>query len=443
MSEGFDRWEGDGNWQAAPWFMGENRQLDQWGYSIAVRRRAIAGLARIYTPDVCRAIRDEDIKTAFGPIISLFVPGWPGLVVPLLDLGLNLDVVESISPNDRLGKRLTRRAEFTSAAFEIRIWASLKRGRYPVERIPEGSDATPDFLVEVGAQLYDIEVKLAHQSDADEADADLSERLRFALPHIPRLHLRLEGTAELAARVLDAEERPELRAEFDRIVSAFARVAEEIKRAGGTPGVYDVPPYGAIYAVLEPGHGSISSEVLPDLPARKKAARVARLVRREAMPQLRGERPGIVVVGVFRSADVNLVEDALLGDGTQPVDHRCCRAVVLVDHVKPPNSGPEDGFPVVYPFSTSRLVQLDRAELALATVLGADVRRRAQLIDRAAPGEAGFALDSSRRVVTSVCVGQAAYEPNSTLAFRFDGTPPTVTKRVSGALTPREGDGGP
>ena len=81
-------------------------------------------LASVYTPEVCRSMRDEDMRTAFGPIITLFVSPWPGSIVALLDLGLDLGLIGSISPDDQLGKRLTRRAEFSSAAFEVREYAS-------------------------------------------------------------------------------------------------------------------------------------------------------------------------------------------------------------------------------------------------------------------------------------------------------------------------------
>src|SRR5207302_8403249 len=120
--------------------------------------------------------------------------------------------------------------------------------------------------------------KLARASDTDKADEDLGEQIRHVIPHVAGLSLTAVGNAELARRTLDAEERPAVREQFKEIVAAFACAGEEV-RIAGKEGRYEAPPFGAIEAKAGPQHGSVASEVLPDLPERKKAARVARLVR--------------------------------------------------------------------------------------------------------------------------------------------------------------------
>ena len=254
----------------------------------------------------------------------------------------------------------------------------------------------------VGGDAYDIEVKLAHRSEADADDEVLSDRLRRDVPIMASRHLQLLGNRRLEELILSTEGRRSVRSEFDGIVAAYQHAAEAIReKSGAEPGRYDVPEYGAIEVTLEQGHGSITAQVLAEPPARKKAARVARLVRQKAMPQLNGGRPGLVVVGVDRQADLALIKDELLKGHSTGIDYRRCRGVIFVDYAKLPGSGGQDAIPVAYPASTSRIFGLSRAELKLASTMAGGVRQPAKLVKRTAPGQRGFILSSQRSVTTT------------------------------------------
>ena len=129
-------WDGDCDWTHEPWFLqGEDDVFVAMGFPLAARREAAANLARLYTPTVCRAIR-EDPVSGYGMAILLFHSYWPGMLIPLLKVGRDLGVVAPWNDASFL-TRLTKRNEFHEAAFELRVLANLRRRGYRCERVPE------------------------------------------------------------------------------------------------------------------------------------------------------------------------------------------------------------------------------------------------------------------------------------------------------------------
>lgn len=147
------RWDGDCDWTHEPWFLqGEDDVFDAMGFPLAARREAAANLARLFTPAACRAIR-EDPESGYGSVILLFYCYWPGLVIPLLEVGRDLGVVAPWNDAGLL-TRLTKRNEFYEAAFELRVLANLRRRGYRCERVSESSARkTPDVRVQIDSMF--------------------------------------------------------------------------------------------------------------------------------------------------------------------------------------------------------------------------------------------------------------------------------------------------
>jgi hypothetical protein len=137
-------------WAHEPWFVDPEHDLfDQMGFSRNARVVAATGLARVYTPAVLRDI-ESDPGRGFGPALLLRSQfGWPGLLVPLLALGLDLATVQPWSDTALLRRLLIRR-EFAGAAFELRVHANLMRAGATAARIPGGNGKTPDLHARFG-----------------------------------------------------------------------------------------------------------------------------------------------------------------------------------------------------------------------------------------------------------------------------------------------------
>jgi hypothetical protein len=419
------RREDDCDWSHDPWFLrGEDDHFVAMGFPLAARRDAAANLARLYTPTVCRAIR-EDPVSGYGMVIFLFHCYWPGLLVPLLEVGRDLGVV---APWDDTGllTRLTKRNEFYEAAFELRVLASLRRRGYRSERVPEDPPRkTPDLRVQIGTEWHDVEIKAVHPSPIDDAAETLHERLMMRNLLVPGLRLTLLGGEELRRRA--THELAGVLKEADAIADAFAETASDI-RATRKPGDYPVPGYGLIHAVPGPRFGSVTPMVMPDLSQRRRIVKAMRLARR-ATEQLKTRR-GITLIGVWHSANLLRLAERIRAEARErPTEFRTTHMVVLVDSVT--DEKREYGYgsiPVALPVQVHERRQLTKAQLRFAKAAAGDGGRDSTFVRAAKPGERGVALRTTRLPHTAVSLGSASLPVGGgTVQFYFDGRPPEVS----------------
>jgi hypothetical protein len=400
VDEGLDNWA-RGDWSASPWFaLEEDEIFAAMGFSLEARRDAALHLKRVFTPDVCREI-GADPKRGYGSAIALFQRCWPGLLIPLLEVGRDLGTVEPWG-DPALLKRLTRRATFHDTAFELRVLANLVRAGYRAQRIPEAPPRrTPDLGVQVGLDTYELELKAVSDSPLDEAADVVSEALVRAEVIVAGLHLELRGSESLSTKAF--ENLNAVLTETPKIVAAFEACSAGIRQAGGKPGVYQVPEYGAIHAIPGPAGGSVTPVVLPDLPAAKRINKLVRLVR-DASRQFT-QRRGITVLGVRRSAEMLDVSDAIKAAAAHDSSAFAkCHMVVLVDSVRDPVRD-YGSIPLALPVQVHARRQISRAQERLAAIAAGRAGRDAHFVRHARPGESGLRMGAVRRAMTSTVIG--------------------------------------
>lgn len=87
---------GAGEWAEPPWFALEHDDVfTAMGFPLAARQVAALHLKRVFTPEVCREIA-ADPERSNGPVITLFQRCWPGLLIPLLEVGRDLGIVSAV-----------------------------------------------------------------------------------------------------------------------------------------------------------------------------------------------------------------------------------------------------------------------------------------------------------------------------------------------------------
>ncbi len=389
MNDGWARWQADGNWLEDCWFLCEGLQhLDAAGFPLEVRRKAALGLSRVYSPKACVAIR-SDPQLGFGPVIAFFVPQLPGIICPLLDLGLDLARIGTFDDPDQLA-RLRGRQTFRAASYEAGVQASLVAAGFAVERLI--GMGLPDFLVSLGPDGWTVEVKALDEAFFDRLAANLRERCASVISPVPGLHLSLECSDDFVEWALGLEEREFADADLVPATQAFGGAAQALLNGRAGPGFYPVPGFGRIVATLADGLGSWTGPTLPDLPDHKRVARCLRPIRK-GWNQLPGDVPGVLVLGVFRGANLVQVADAVLqlAAGDADVAQRC-RLVVVVDRLPP--GGPSGR--VVLPVVVSGPQVMSDEERRLMRMLGGRQGEPAIVGRRELAGEQGLKLDTRR-----------------------------------------------
>lgn len=367
---------------------------------MAARQDAAVHLKRVFTPEVCREIA-ADPKRGNGSVITLFHQVWPGLVLPLLEVGSDLGIVQPWG-DPLLLKRLARRDTFRETAFELRVLANLIRAGYQATRIPEvHARRTPDLEVRLGLDRYELELKGVSDSPIDEAADAVSEALLHRDVIVGGLHLELRGSDKLSARAF--EDLKGVLVDLPQIAAAFEGAVAAIRASGGMPGVYEVPGYGSIHAIPGPVGGSVTPVVLPDLPVAKRVNKLVRLVRDASRQFTR--RPGIAVVAVRRTAHMLDAAEAVKAAAAEDPDAFAkCHMVVLVDDVKDPVLD-YGSIPLALPVQVHARRQMSRAQERLAAVVGGRGGRAARFIRPALPGEQVIPMGIVKRAMTSVVIG--------------------------------------
>lgn len=430
-----DRWDTDGDWTADPWFLrpdvGWTEEWRALGLPRDVRRKAVEGLRRIFPPEVCRTIRDDPSLRRYRSVIFLFdTLRMPGLVAPLLRLGL--DAVETKPWEDAgLLHRLHCRGEHEEAAFELRVQAALLRAGFGVQRIPETpARRTPDFRVSARGATFDVEVKLLNRSELDQIAEDLNRLLWSRELIVTGLQLTLRGSEAFAEEVLSDPKR--VRERLVAIADAYESTALRI-RAAPAPGTYAVEGYGSIIATPRDGLGSVTNLTLPELPEEKKAQRVLRLVRR-GLPQLSGEHPGVLLVGLSRLAHPLEVEALAAEAAKTDKGLRGCSMLVLCDSLEEPPgaSSVAPASPIFHAFSPGAYRRLRRVELELATAAAATSVRPAARVRVARPGDVEVSASYARRPPQSlVHLGTTELKSGQRAVFTFNGLGEASVKVLS------------
>jgi len=265
-----------GNWMEAPRFLTSGHELlDQAGFSLERRKRAAIALALLFPADLCRKMHEAE---DFGLVLPLFAPTWPLMVSYLLEVGIDLADADPWK-DDQLIQRLRTTPEFDEAAFELRVRASLVRSGYAVQKIPEATHRTPDFLVQRDGLDCELEVKFANSSALEKFVRDrASPALMHGMNHVNGFKFKLFGDELLEDKALDAEGLRELELDLPNMVRAFADAGKSIEGAPRV-GKFDVPGYGFI-EVEAASHGlaEISPLVFPEQDDRKRARRVFDLI---------------------------------------------------------------------------------------------------------------------------------------------------------------------
>jgi hypothetical protein len=316
----------NGNWCEAPWFLErENEWLRDAGYPLETRCRLVAPLAKLYPADVCKKLllRPLDAGIVFG-----FFHQWPPLLIPVLDVGEDVAVVPAALKTSLL-RKLRKADDFSGAAAELRVWASLVRAGFTVDYEPSvlsgGSVRHPDFGVRLRDDYYLIEVSELQTSAWSKAARILEERLvldgdAFFEDRLIRILPSpefLAGTARQIASLLrddDPKTRDALMAFLsEHIVPPVRETLELVRARSAEPGSYPVEGIGRVEVTVKPGKEAVS-ELMPPLPPNDVARRVLRKVLEEAgqlQPGRRRLRRGVVVLEMGRAASIVPVARAL------------------------------------------------------------------------------------------------------------------------------------
>ncbi len=151
----------------------------QWGISRDELRAAVGALARLYPPDFCR----KQLRRSWDALLvaELFHQGSIFGVLPLIAVGLDLVTVEPWHDTELLAQ-LRDVEKFEAAAFELRVWAAIRRAGIAVIRQPaDNVGQKADFKIWMGRGLYFLEVKLLENSDHDRRASRLNRKILFAL----------------------------------------------------------------------------------------------------------------------------------------------------------------------------------------------------------------------------------------------------------------------
>lgn len=422
----FERWNTDGDWSEDPWFLRRDvGWAEEWqalSLPADARQKAVEGLKQIFPPEVCRKIREDTSFRLYGPVISLFdVMRSPGLVAPLLELGLDSLVARPWEDASLLA-RLHQRGNHDEAVFEVRVRAALLRAGYEVERVRETPEQrTCDFLATKKGRTFEIEVKLVNSPELDHVAEDLNQLLMTRDLTIPGLHLTLRGSEAFAEQVLS--DSASIRERLTVIADAYEAATARLRQAPA-PGTYKVEEYGEILASVREGQGSMTDLTLPDLPEEKKARRVRRIIRK-GLTQLSGKHTGVLVVGLFHFAHPFRAEQ-LVSEAAKEydADYARCQMITLCDSVDDPEgrSRVRTTSPVFHAFSPRAYRHLRKGELELAQTVASVRMRPAARLRPARPGDVAVTLNTTRPARSMVNLGTVqGLQAGQTVTFTLNG----------------------
>lgn len=428
-SADLDRFKTTGIWAEPAWFAAP--QMDEHlGIRRHLRLKAVRGLLRAFPPEVCvRIARDESLQS-FGPIIVLFGAQFPGLINPLIALGIDLEDA-GVTDAEVLG-RLTHRANHEAAAFEVRVQASLRRAGHFADRIPASAEARrPDLLTAIDGIHHDVEIKLAHASEVDRAAHELEEALLQSGLHIAGYELEWQGTRKMMERLFEADDAGAAARGLQReIIDAFA----PWKDRRVLPAEIPITDLGTLRVGPRPGLGRFSIGNLGELSEDQKARRVARMIRRDGVAKFDGSRPGLLVVGIHHAAKHHLVEQLVREDArANPDAYSRCRMVVLTDRVNLPRS--RRRWPVSHAFLLGSDSMTRPSDVRWAVSVASATDERGLLVGPLSPDGRRVDVDTTRPRRSTVMLAHGEMAPNETTRIHidFETGQSTVSRLPAGA----------
>lgn len=320
----------NGDWTVDPWFLQEEISLlEQMGFPLSLRHKAAQELRMLYTPEVCRSSLSRKWYGAL--VFNLFKQTVPWFLIPLLRVGLDAEIAQPWEDLDLLSK-LRNRETFEAAAYELSVWANLKRFGFEFEREPPTATASrPDFSVRLGTQTYFLELKTVEMSDAENLAQEFQNLFLLSLaPFFAGWTCIIEPSEALAQGVDSQVGRDQLREDQQRIVAAFVTKAFELQKLR-TPGAQTVPPFGTIELVpsADPKQWAIDIRLVAEVDPLKKAARVCRTIK-DAAGQLSQAGRSIILVRLDSFADFQLIRSNLTERiKREPERYRHCDLVLL------------------------------------------------------------------------------------------------------------------
>jgi len=240
---------------------------------------------------------------------------------------------------------------------------------------------------------------------------------------VPSFALELRGSWELTKRAL--RDLPQLMTQQPAIMRAFAEAAAELNRERRA-GTYHAPPFGCILA-RESVQATMTNALVPEHDSAKKV-RYAIGPIRKAAKQFSGKAPGIVVLGVWRSADLRELASEIQRDAkANPRLYRCCRMVVLVDSARVAGERFRSR-PVYLAVQVHARRTLNKAELRLAAVLASEAGSIAMSLDTLGPpGAITLATARPERRLRHLASVPIAPGTTTTISIPADGRAPTVS----------------
>lgn len=323
-----------GDWP--PWFVDVPEGLDQlfrdYGFPRATRESVVDSLRRVYTPRVCRKMRNDSRDRE---VISGLFQRWPWFVLDLLKTGVALREAQPWSDKGLLSALRTAEG-YATATVELEAWANLSRYGYRFDREPPGPGRKrPDFAVYADCWRYIVEVKALRPSDGDRLADRLRTSMGFAIldAQRPGMSLAVQATDALRALFDDSEGRRRIESEADRWLADLAQV---VARVAGQPGRYVADEWFEIEVALSPANhlGITSAGVWAGPDDERRAVRIASKVE-EAAAQIPPWSTGVALISIVHPVDpavVHAVLERRIAD--HPVLLSPIKFVILRSHVR-------------------------------------------------------------------------------------------------------------
>lgn len=302
----------DGDFTRDPWFLNQGAsELAAWGMPLARRIRAVEGLSRVYTPDVCKNLLMSSDRAWI--VLPLFVGHWPGTVMAALQIGLDLAEILPVRDEHLFG-RLCDPREYFGASTELHVWANLLRAGRPCRRNPRGpldGCKRPDFGTAVSGTTYSVEIKAVHQSSFDHLAEEVDHRLQREVNMLSGYDLKLLPGQWINDR-LRASGHKEILESFGTIAREFREGAEALEAQGAPLGTHPVGAYGFIQiSSVQYGIASVNSMLIPKQPAHEAARKVVSHIVDCGSHVRAGAGVGVAFIETANRVNPRLVEEVL------------------------------------------------------------------------------------------------------------------------------------
>jgi hypothetical protein len=298
-----------GRWDDPPyWTSPEYLAKSPWGKERLAA--AFAALRLIYTPKKARAIFRRRDASSLYPLLTAALYAYQN---PLVFLGIDAAECEAWKYKSLTDALTTSWASFEGAAFEIALFAALKRAKVsPVHEPlattpPDGSDRkNPDFSVTVGGRELLLELKLSRLGSAAQEQQGWLNRLAHSDDATADIPFDIE-TLPLFGELQERDGGSWMRGNFGRLRSLVEAAKERLVAVGPFPAV-EVIEHCIQLRVRGPrGSGANGGALGPWPNVVTEAERVIRNLVSEGATQIPADRTGVLVIDPGWSGDADSV----------------------------------------------------------------------------------------------------------------------------------------